>query len=144
MLLLAGWSTNGWLPSGHAMRMALDLGLHRALEKLADSGGKELGQEDERDLIISSRIWLCVYWFDHQMSLGTGRPIVLRDESSIRHCRALLGRPMGSMTDVRLVSLVELIAQKSKTISQVFGHAIDLIRLPSSNLRNSNIYERSS
>jgi len=78
------------------------------------------------------------------MSLGTGRPIVLRDEGSIRHCRALLGRPMGSMTDVRLVSLVELIAQKSKTISQAFGHAVDPIRLPSSNLRNSNIYERSS
>ena len=78
------------------------------------------------------------------MSLGTGRPIVLRDESSIRHCRALLGRTMGSGTDVRLVSLVELIAQKSKAISQASGHAVDMIRLPSSNLRNSNIYERSS
>lgn len=37
MLLLSAWSTNGWLPSGHAMRMALDLGLHRALEKLAET-----------------------------------------------------------------------------------------------------------
>ena len=36
MLLLAAWSTNGWLPSGHTMRMALDLGLHRALDKLVD------------------------------------------------------------------------------------------------------------
>lgn len=50
-----------------------------------------------------------------RMSLGTGRPIVLRDESSIRHCRVLLGHKMVSSTDVRLVSLVELIAQKSKT-----------------------------
>lgn len=66
MLLLAAWSTNGWLPSGHAVRMALDLGLHRALEKLADGSSKELGLEEERELIISSRIWLCVYWFDHQ------------------------------------------------------------------------------
>lgn len=48
------------------------------------------------------------------MSLGTGRPIVLRDESSIRHCRLLLSHPMASPTDVRLVSLIELIAQKSK------------------------------
>lgn len=39
MLLLSAWSTNGWLPSGHAMRMALDLGLHRALEKLAENSG---------------------------------------------------------------------------------------------------------
>jgi hypothetical protein len=51
MLLLSAWSTNGWLPSGHAMRMALDLGLHRALEKLADgpSEGKR-SEAEERDL----------------------------------------------------------------------------------------------
>jgi hypothetical protein len=50
MLLLAAWSTNGWLPSGHAMRMALDLGLHRALEKLADDNGKYRSEEEERNL----------------------------------------------------------------------------------------------
>ncbi|KAH7924267.1 hypothetical protein BV22DRAFT_1067151 [Leucogyrophana mollusca] len=114
MLLLAAWSTNGWLPSGHAMRMALDLGLNRALEKLADDTGKKRSEEEERDLVVSARIWLCLYWFDHQMSLGTGRPIVLRDESSIRHCRLLLTHPMASPTDVRLISQVELIAQKTQ------------------------------
>ncbi|KAJ3855514.1 hypothetical protein EV368DRAFT_34530 [Lentinula lateritia] len=124
MLLLAAWSTNGWLPSGHAMRMALDLGLHRALEKLADDTGKQRTQEEERDLVISARIWLCLYWFDHQMSLGTGRPIVLRDENSIRHCRLLLGHTMASPTDVRLISQVELIAQKTQiyeTLAQMNG-----------------------
>lgn len=50
MLLLAAWSTNGWLPSGHAMRMALDLGLHRALEKLAEDNGKHRSEEEERNL----------------------------------------------------------------------------------------------
>ncbi|KAF8658282.1 hypothetical protein AX16_002056 [Volvariella volvacea WC 439] len=113
MLLLAAWSTNGWLPSGHAMRMALDLGLHRALEKLAEDN-KQRTQEEERNLVVSARIWLCLYWFDHQMSLGTGRPIVLRDENSIRHCRILLNHPMASPTDVRLIALVELIAQKTQ------------------------------
>lgn len=49
------------------------------------------------------------------MSLGTGRPIVLRDETSVRHCRFLLKHPMASPTDVRLVSQVELIAQKSES-----------------------------
>jgi hypothetical protein len=114
MLLLAAWSTNGWLPSGHAMRMALDLGLNRALEKLADQGARLRTEEEERDLIISARIWLCLYWFDHQMSLGTGRPIVLRDEGSIKHCRILLNHRMASPTDVRLISQVELIAQKTQ------------------------------
>jgi hypothetical protein len=32
------------------MRMALDLGLHRALEKLADQNGKRRSDEEERDL----------------------------------------------------------------------------------------------
>lgn len=50
MLLLAAWSTNGWLPSGHAMRMALDLGLHRALEKLVEDNGKKRPEEEERNL----------------------------------------------------------------------------------------------
>ncbi|CAL1707147.1 unnamed protein product [Somion occarium] len=124
MLLLAAWSTNGWLPSGHAMRMALDLGLHRALEKLADHDNRQRTEEEERNLIISARIWLCLYWFDHQMSLGTGRPIVLRDESSIKHCRLLLSHPMASPTDVRLVSQVELIGQKTQiyeTLSPLNG-----------------------
>ncbi|KZT29220.1 hypothetical protein NEOLEDRAFT_1057246 [Neolentinus lepideus HHB14362 ss-1] len=124
MLLLAAWSTNGWLPSGHAMRMALDLGLHRALEKLADGNGKQRTDDEERNLVVSARIWLCLYWFDHQMSLGTGRPIVLRDESSIKHCRLLLTHPMASPTDVRLISQVELIAQKTQiyeTLSPLNG-----------------------
>jgi len=49
MLLLAAWSTNGWLPSGHAMRMALDLGLNRALEKLAVDSEHEKKRTEEED-----------------------------------------------------------------------------------------------
>jgi hypothetical protein len=50
MLVLAAWGGHGWLPSGHAMRMALDLGLHHALEKLANNNGKQRTEEEERDL----------------------------------------------------------------------------------------------
>ena len=55
------------------------------------------------------------------MSLGTGRPIVLRDESSMRHCRLLLSHPMQSPTDVRLIAQVELIAQKSEIFVDGFS-----------------------
>ncbi|KAI6046136.1 hypothetical protein EDC04DRAFT_2632148 [Pisolithus marmoratus] len=125
MLLLAAWSANGWLPSGHAMRMALDLGLHRALDKLADNSGNKRSEEEERDLVVAARIWLCLYWFDHQMSLGTGRPILLRDESSVKNCRTLLTHRMASPTDIRLVSMVELIGQKTQiyeTLATLNGH----------------------
>ena len=96
MIILAAWSANGWLPSGHAMRMALDLGLNRALEKLADDSehGKRRAEEEDRDLsmissaarhcigaewrslVVSARIWLCLYWFDHQfVAWKSVRPI---------------------------------------------------------------------
>jgi hypothetical protein len=86
MLLLAAWSANGWLPSGHAVRMALDLGLNRALEQLSEDSeyAKRRTEDEERNLgmiylalrpsiyaewyplVVSARIWLCLYWFDHQ------------------------------------------------------------------------------
>lgn len=37
------------------MRMALDLGLHRALEKLSDKGGKTRSEEEERNLGMSGK-----------------------------------------------------------------------------------------
>jgi len=58
------------------------------------------------------------------MSLGTGRPIVLRDENSIRHSRILLNHPMASPTDVRLIALVDLIAQKSPYHSPGLGQIL--------------------
>lgn len=74
------------------------------------------------------------------MSLGTGRPIVLRDESSIRHCRLLLSHPMASPTDVRLIALVELIAQKSKfCIFRYFSTAPCLLVPPHSPSRDVKV-----
>jgi len=68
------------------------------------------------------------------MSLGTGRPIVLRDENTIRHCRVLLSHPMASPTDVRLISLVELIAHKSEYFSAA-NLILDSPTFDSTNLR---------
>lgn len=87
ILLLATYSQNSYLPSGHALRAGLDFGLHRALDKLhqghlggrSDVEERELGEFcfDKRDLtdgkltnmrlwflpVVSSRIWLCIFWF---------------------------------------------------------------------------------
>ena len=50
MLLLAAWGSNSWIASGHAMRIALNLGLHLALERLADNSAPQRSDEEERDL----------------------------------------------------------------------------------------------
>lgn len=51
MLILSVWSQYSWLPCGHALRMGLDMNLHRALDNLADGGGEvERSDVEERDL----------------------------------------------------------------------------------------------
>lgn len=73
MLILSVWSQYGWLPVGHALRMGLDINLHRALDKLSNEEGKRTDAE-ERDLglwsllntmltfaVVSARIWLNCY-----------------------------------------------------------------------------------
>ncbi|GFZ43370.1 hypothetical protein JCM24511_01090 [Saitozyma sp. JCM 24511] len=84
MLILSVWSQNGWLPCGHALRMGLDMNLHRALDKLAD-GNEHRSDAEERDLVVSARIWLNCYMHDH------------------------LSHPMVSETDMRLIAGVELV-----------------------------------
>lgn len=63
MLILSVWSQNGWLPCGHALRMGLDMNLHRALDKLANVETRT--DTEERDLVVSARIWLNCYMHDH-------------------------------------------------------------------------------
>jgi len=65
MLILSVWSQNGWLPCGHALRGALDMNLHRALDKLVGDQVQPRTEVEERDLIVSARIWLNCYMHDH-------------------------------------------------------------------------------
>ncbi|ORX34127.1 hypothetical protein BD324DRAFT_636719 [Kockovaella imperatae] len=109
MLILSVWSANGWMPCGHALRGALDMNLHRALDTLAAEPTRPRSEAEERDLVVSARIWLNCYMHDHLVSLGTGKPLLLNDESYVRHARLLLDHPMASETDIRLIAGVELV-----------------------------------
>ncbi|KAJ9104788.1 hypothetical protein QFC19_003929 [Naganishia cerealis] len=138
VLILAAWSQNGWLPSGHALRMGLDMHLHKALEKLNDNkslAGQTRSVSEERDLVVSARIWMNCYLNDHMLSLGTGRPLMLKDDESVRGARILLNHPMESETDVRLIACVELMNHKVRvweTLHPLRGRidsaAIDFVR----------------
>jgi hypothetical protein len=85
----------------------------------------------DRNLVIASRTWFCLYLFEHQyatsfpvimvmtnlsyrMSYGTGRPAVLKDDESIRECRLLLQHPLAIEDDMRLVSTVELMVIRER------------------------------
>src|SRR5258705_12473072 len=48
------------------------------------------------------------------MSYGTGRPAILKDDESIGQCRLLLRHPLAIEDDMRLVSMVELMAIRER------------------------------
>jgi len=67
LVLLAAFSDSGWLPGGHAVRMAIDMGINRSFIRLLRSGmgkGKSKAQlEEERQLVVHSRQ---LYLVEHQ------------------------------------------------------------------------------
>ncbi|KAF8078785.1 hypothetical protein FPV67DRAFT_1466466 [Lyophyllum atratum] len=115
MILVSGWSDNGWLSGGHAVRMAMELSMHKAWPRLLRRmKAHKADAVEDRDLVIASRTWFCLYLFEHQLSYGTGRPAVLKDDESIQECRLLLQHPLAIEDDMRLVSTVELMAIRER------------------------------
>ncbi|KAG8988167.1 hypothetical protein FRB90_002932 [Tulasnella sp. 427] len=125
MILVAGWGAgprdSGWLTCGHATRMALELGMQKAWPKLLKRmhAGKAGTSPEERELVISARTWFCLYLFEHQMSFGTGRPAVLKEDESVHECRLLLTHPLAIPDDMRLVSMVELMIIRERTQNSI-------------------------
>ncbi|KAJ1301554.1 hypothetical protein OPQ81_008802 [Rhizoctonia solani] len=121
MVLVSGWSTNGWLPGGHAVRMGLEIGMHKAWPRLLKRmrAGKISVSQEERQLVISARTWFVLFLFEHQISFGTGRPAILREDESILRCREILRHPLSIQDDMRLVSMVELMALREHLHDQL-------------------------
>ncbi|KAF8519106.1 hypothetical protein BU17DRAFT_66051 [Hysterangium stoloniferum] len=129
MVVVSGWSDNGWLSGGHAVRMALELGMNKAWPRLLRRihANKMSKSQEERELVISARTWFVLYLFEHQLSYGVGRPAILRFDESIRDCRLLLKHPLSIEDDMRLVSTVELIIIREKVHNRLAQreHQID-------------------
>ncbi|KAG5729514.1 hypothetical protein E4T56_gene4612 [Termitomyces sp. T112] len=115
MILVAGWSDNGWLSGGHAVRMAMELSMHKAWPRLLRRmKAHKADPVEDRELVIAARTWFCLYLFEHQLSYGTGRPAVLKEDETIQECRMLLQHPLAIEDDMRLVSTVELMAIRER------------------------------
>ena len=92
----------------------------------------KIDHKEDKDLVIMSRTWFCLYLFEHQwvvmitwiikitltrchrLSYGTGRPAVLKYDESIQEAQLLLNHPLTIEDDMRLVSTVELIAIRER------------------------------
>ncbi|KAI0347809.1 hypothetical protein BDW22DRAFT_1384698 [Trametopsis cervina] len=130
MILVSGWSDNGWLSGGHAVRMAMEISMHKAWPEVLRrmKANRASTTPKERQLVISARTWFCLYLFEHQMSYGTGRPSILKDDESIWQCRLLLQHPLAIEDDMRLVSTVELMAIRERVhnnLAPLFERPVD-------------------
>ncbi|KAG6885401.1 hypothetical protein C0993_002134 [Termitomyces sp. T159_Od127] len=115
MILVAGWSDNGWLSGGHAVRMAMELSMHKAWPRLLRRmKAHKVDPVEDKELVIAARAWFCLYLFEHQLSYGTGRPAVLKEDETIQECRMLLQHPLAIEDDMRLVSTVELMVIRER------------------------------
>ncbi|KAK8866058.1 hypothetical protein IAR55_001209 [Kwoniella newhampshirensis] len=114
MILLASWGETFWRPGGHAIRMAMDLGLYKCLPYLLESGmgvGKTPEEiENERPVVVGARVWLTLFKLEYEMSFAYGRPGLFSSESTIKNARKLLKHPLSLPTDARLVSSCESLA----------------------------------
>ncbi|RDW89681.1 hypothetical protein BP6252_01713 [Coleophoma cylindrospora] len=101
-LLMLSWYEFGcnrdvgfWMYTGMAIRMAQDLGMHkeervksgRATRHGSISGdaeqaeiNAELSREEEEETSLRLNLFWSIYFIDRIISLGTGRPLTLRDE----------------------------------------------------------------
>ncbi|ORY92446.1 hypothetical protein BCR35DRAFT_297856 [Leucosporidium creatinivorum] len=119
MGLVAAWQTSNspYMASGHSLRMSMELGLHRALGKLAEDAqeGRVRSQTEQRSLIVSARIFLCLYWLDWVLSTSSGRPHFVHEELiAPERLACFLKHPLAIDSDKVLVAQFELMACRSR------------------------------
>ncbi|TIC41349.1 hypothetical protein E3Q06_01607 [Wallemia mellicola] len=140
LLLFSAFQDNSWLVGGHAVRVAYEVGLDKAIPKLVrrqNKVPKSPPDEDERQIVAAVRIWLCLYIHEQQLSFGTGRTAFLRDDrGTLSHSRILLNHPLATPTDLRLISTMELLQIREKVHNElqpfdtrVDGHTFATLRL---------------
>lgn len=81
-----GRTSQGWLYSGMAFRMARDLGMHVAPKKL----GPLSSRFSDEDLALRRQIFWSCYTWDKTMSLCLGRPPLMKDTIELPTVETLL------------------------------------------------------
>ncbi|KAJ5103494.1 hypothetical protein N7532_004023 [Penicillium argentinense] len=88
-----------WKLSGHAVRIATEMGLHQSYQRLTR------GHNDQYE---RAQLWYLLYVCDHHFSIAYGRPPVIHEDVAIRNYEAFLELPMIVPGDIRLLAQVAL------------------------------------
>jgi hypothetical protein len=114
VVLLAAYSEKTWYMIGHALQMAIDLKLDKALSRLddLDSALAPTHSKERKQLMRQARIWLALSFMEREIAMGMAKPS--RTESiRISHLRRFAEQPQSQPSDMRLVSLVEAVQIRS-------------------------------
>jgi Fungal specific transcription factor domain len=90
-----------WKLSGHAVRIATEMGLHQSFQKMTRGHGAQYQYE-------RAQLWYLLYVCDHHFSIAYGRPPVIHDDSSIKNCEVFLQSRYVVPGDIRLMAQVAL------------------------------------
>ena len=88
-----------WKLSGHAVRIATELGLHQSYQKFIR------GQTDQYE---RAQLWYLLYVCDHHFSIAYGRPPVMHEDNAIKNYETFLQSPMVVPGDIRLIAQLAL------------------------------------
>ncbi|RAL07099.1 putative C6 transcription factor [Aspergillus homomorphus CBS 101889] len=88
-----------WKLSGHAVRIATELGLHQSYQKMMR------GHNDQYE---RAQLWYLMYVCDHHFSIAYGRPPVIHEDTAIRNYETFLQSPLVVPGDIRLMAQVAL------------------------------------
>lgn len=91
-----------WKLSGHAVRIATELGLHQSFQKFTRGG------RTDQCLYERAQLWYLLYVCDHHFSIAYGRPPVIHEDAAIRNYEAFLQSPLVVPGDIRLMAQVAL------------------------------------
>ncbi|PLN76299.1 fungal-specific transcription factor [Aspergillus taichungensis] len=88
-----------WKLSGHAVRIATEMGLHQSYQKMMRGHG---------DQYERAQLWYLLYVCDHHFSIAYGRPPVIHEDVAIKNYESFLQSPMVVPGDIRLIAQVAL------------------------------------
>ncbi|KIW44024.1 uncharacterized protein PV06_05067 [Exophiala oligosperma] len=120
MTLIAAFSERTWFTIGHAIQMALVLGLQTALQQLLRSPCTHSAdtQKTERRLARQARTWLMASFLEWEIAAGTARRPRI-EAISAETLRAFARHPAANASDSRIVSLVELVIQRAQMQKEI-------------------------
>ncbi|KAL1969597.1 hypothetical protein VTN77DRAFT_8150 [Rasamsonia byssochlamydoides] len=88
-----------WKLSGHAVRIATEMGLHQSFHKMTR------GHADQYE---RAQLWYLLYVCDHHFSIAYGRPPVIHEDAAIKNYEVFLQSRFVVPGDIRLMAQVAL------------------------------------